>query len=101
MGVESRDCCVVARMVGIKTFINEFLAYEDLGKVRKNNDVFNSYTGQWKTTSSCDVVLVDRNVTLKGGVLTVSACKSYLFFVVRMSFYIYSLIVVTVRKLSS
>ncbi|XP_048733363.2 solute carrier family 28 member 3-like isoform X2 [Ostrea edulis] len=32
MGVESRDCCVVARMVGIKTFINEFLAYEDLGK---------------------------------------------------------------------
>lgn len=72
MGVESRDCCVVARMVGIKTFINEFLAYEDLGKVRKNNDVFDSYTGQWTMTASCDVFLVDRNETLKGGVLTVS-----------------------------
>ncbi|XP_061168893.1 solute carrier family 28 member 3-like [Saccostrea echinata] len=70
LGVEPRDCCVVARMVGIKTFINEFLAYEDLGKVIKNNEAFEAYDGQWTTTSSCDVFLTDRNQTLKGGILT-------------------------------
>ncbi|XP_022330339.2 solute carrier family 28 member 3-like isoform X2 [Crassostrea virginica] len=70
MGVESRDCCVVARMVGIKTFINEFLAYEDLGRVIQNNQVLASYEGTWTTTSSCDVFLVDRNLTLPGGILS-------------------------------
>ncbi|XP_065943683.1 solute carrier family 28 member 3 isoform X2 [Magallana gigas] len=70
MGIESRDCCVVARMVGIKTFINEFLAYEDLGKVIKNNQIFESYDGPWTRTSNCDVFLLDRNQTLTGGVIS-------------------------------
>lgn len=72
MGIESRDCCVVARMVGIKTFINEFLAYEDLGKVIKNNQIFESYDGPWTRTSNCDVFLLDRNQTLTGGIISVS-----------------------------
>lgn len=70
MGVDPSDCCVVARMVGIKTFINEFLAYEDLGKVIGNNRIFASYDGPWTRTSSCDVFLIDKNQTLTGGVIS-------------------------------
>ncbi|XP_071941628.1 solute carrier family 28 member 3-like [Antedon mediterranea] len=33
MGVEWNDCRLVAELIGIKTFINEFVAYERLGEI--------------------------------------------------------------------
>ena len=31
MGVPTVDCLSVAKLVGLKTFINEFIAYKELG----------------------------------------------------------------------
>lgn len=36
MGVEWSDCMDVAKLLGMKTFINEFVAYEELSKYIKN-----------------------------------------------------------------
>lgn len=36
MGVEWKDSFVVAELLGIKTFLNEFVAYERLGKLIAN-----------------------------------------------------------------
>lgn len=75
MGVAPEDCRIVARMVGIKTFINEFLAYEDLGKVRRNRVEFtrlvstNNIT-DWVTDGSSNLILSDVNITLVGGVIS-------------------------------
>ena len=36
MGVEWNDCMIVAKLVGVKTFINEFLAFNQLSILLKN-----------------------------------------------------------------
>ena len=36
MGVEYKDAFQVAEMLGVKTFLNEFIAYERLGIIIKN-----------------------------------------------------------------
>ena len=42
MGVESQDCRQIASLIGVKTFLNEFVAYDKLGKIIKNsNDYYN------------------------------------------------------------
>ena len=33
MGVETDDCRRVAELIGLKTFLNEFVAYDELGKL--------------------------------------------------------------------
>lgn len=43
MGTSIPDCRSVARLIGLKTFTNEFVAYDQLGKIIKNKEVFNSY----------------------------------------------------------
>ena len=80
MGVEPSDCRIVARMVGVKTFINEFLAYDDLGNVKANRlqfekYVFKSPNATWTVTSSGQIHLHETNVTLNGGIISV--CGSY------------------------
>ncbi|XP_076349349.1 putative transporter YutK [Tachypleus tridentatus] len=37
MGVEWEDCYLVARLVGIKTVVNEFVAYKELGDMKHQN----------------------------------------------------------------
>jgi pyrimidine nucleoside transport protein len=37
MGVEWKDCEDVARLIGVKTVVNEFIAYEQLGKLKLAN----------------------------------------------------------------
>ena len=39
MGVEIKDCEKVARLIGVKTFLNEFIAYRELGTLIKNGDL--------------------------------------------------------------
>ena len=34
MGVQASECEEVARLIGLKTIVNEFVAYEQLGKVK-------------------------------------------------------------------
>ncbi|KAK3608164.1 hypothetical protein CHS0354_034123 [Potamilus streckersoni] len=72
MGVEPEDCSVVARMVGVKTFVNEFIAYEDLGIVKRNREAFRNYNGTWRKDNSGNIILESVNRTLKGGVMSVS-----------------------------
>ena len=76
MGVEAQDCRIVGRMVGIKTFINEFIAYEDLGRVKSNRITYDSlksnYTRDlWTVDGSSNWILTEANVKLTGGVITV------------------------------
>lgn len=41
MGVEWKDCDVVAELLGIKTFLNEFVAYAKLSDFIKNRTTEN------------------------------------------------------------
>ncbi|XP_005089805.1 solute carrier family 28 member 3 [Aplysia californica] len=75
MGVVPDDCRVVARMLGVKVFVNEFLAFEDLGKVRSNNVALLNYTtvlpnATWSWTQTDDVILDMSGLVLKGGVMS-------------------------------
>ena len=38
MGVEWNDAFEVGKLLGIKTFLNEFIAYQDLAKLIKNRE---------------------------------------------------------------
>ncbi|XP_041367546.1 solute carrier family 28 member 3-like [Gigantopelta aegis] len=73
MGVDPVDCRRVAKLIGFKTFTNEFVAYIEMGKLLDNGKVFNNYTLGLNNTnwhlSDMDVVLDDWNVTLAGGYL--------------------------------
>ncbi len=39
MGVPSEDCESVARLLGLKTIVNEFAAYQRLGDMVANNQI--------------------------------------------------------------
>ena len=98
MGVELADCRIVARMTGVKTFVNEFIAYEDLGQVKRNRILYEQYqssgrSGAWSVDGASNWILTeeinasspwvvlslkgtqvfnDTNIVLKGGVISVS-----------------------------
>ena len=75
MGVDPVDCRRVAKLIGFKTFTNEFVAYIEMGKLLDNGKVFANYTMGTNNTnwhvSDMDIVLDDWNVTLAGGYLLV------------------------------
>ena len=76
MGVDSENCRKVAELIGIKTFLNEFIAYTTLGELVENRVKFEEYKGLYNTTDSWhfmedDIVLKYWNETLTGGVMTV------------------------------
>jgi hypothetical protein len=37
MGVQWQECEAVAKLIGLKTIVNEFVAYEQLGKLKSAN----------------------------------------------------------------
>jgi len=39
MGVEWQECEAVAQLIGLKTIVNEFVAYEQLGKLKSANQL--------------------------------------------------------------
>ncbi|KAH9524811.1 hypothetical protein Btru_027928 [Bulinus truncatus] len=47
MGTEPEDCRQVAELVGIKTFTNEFIAYQQLAVLIKNRKHYLDYVGQY------------------------------------------------------
>jgi len=71
MGVPSEDCRKVAELIGVKTFINEFVAFDELAGLIANTDTFNEYVdtgGPWIEDGD-DIFLVNTNTTLVDGVL--------------------------------
>ena len=70
MGVAVADCRKVAELIGIKIFINEYVAFTELGQIIDNTVIFNDYNGTYEETWS-GIYLVDTNTTLDGGVMEV------------------------------
>lgn len=70
MGVPTGDCGKVAGLIGVKVFVNEFVAFTELGVYIDNTDKFNRYTGNW-TMSNDDIFLIETNTTLVGGIMDV------------------------------
>ena len=55
---------------GYKTFTNEFIAYEQLGRLIENTEAFQNYNGSWVQIND-DIYLTQMNQTLFGGVMQV------------------------------
>lgn len=94
MGVVPNDCFIVARMVGVKTFINEFFAYADLGTVRKNRIELTKYLAANPNATimqniNGDVLIQGTNVTFSGGIISVSTSTRHtLFSIVNKALYL-------------
>ena len=75
MGVPYTDCRAVGELIGIKTFINEFVAYKALGVYIDNEKNFTWYIGQGgnHTMNGRDIHYEGNiNHTLFGGILQVT-----------------------------
>ena len=45
MGVPSEDCLKVAELIGVKTLLNEFVAFERLGIIMDDAEFYRSHNG--------------------------------------------------------
>lgn len=73
MGTTPSDCRSLGRLIGLKTFTNEFVAYDELSKIIKNKNTLQSYINtnhtDWFWTGD-DIILPQLNSTiLKYGIL--------------------------------
>ena len=56
MGVPFEDCLSVSKLLGLKTFINEFVAYKDLGDVINfRNEIFKNGTQEFYRNGSTPI----------------------------------------------
>lgn len=74
LGTSLSDVRKVAGMIGTKTFLNEFVAYAELGVYISNTQTYNEYlsdsTYNGTTTVNDDVIINYTGEVLKGGILT-------------------------------
>ncbi|XP_041366880.1 solute carrier family 28 member 3-like [Gigantopelta aegis] len=75
MGTYPQDCRRIAQLVGVKTFTNEFIAYQRLKDLLENKKLWLNYTQVYNSSSDWlwrdqDAFLVRTNVTLVGGFLS-------------------------------
>ena len=84
MGVEPGNCRQLGTLIGVKTFLNEFVAYDHLSKLIKNKVVLTEHVSLNGTFDYVgqDIVLQQYNGTttdmiLSNGVLTVSSLVVY------------------------
>ncbi|KAJ8320515.1 hypothetical protein KUTeg_002102 [Tegillarca granosa] len=76
MGTEIPDCRKVAELVGIKTFTNEFIAYDALSTLIHNKERFLNYTSQyndteaWKWDGDNMILTYWDNHVLVGGIIS-------------------------------
>lgn len=76
LGTSLSDVRKVAGLIGTKTFLNEFVAYAELGEFIKNTNTYNEYmrntTGLSNGTTYTreDIILNYTGDILKGGILT-------------------------------
>ena len=57
MGIPPGDCKIAGSLFGIKTFINEFVAYGDLGNVIKNRQIVEAFNGTWHHDIRGNIIL--------------------------------------------
>jgi pyrimidine nucleoside transport protein len=75
MGVNVDDCRKVAELIGTKTFLNEFVAYQDLSALINNRKAFDdhvAHNGTWYPHGD-DIILTTPNVNdtiLTNGIMT-------------------------------
>ncbi|GAB1607593.1 solute carrier family 28 member 3-like [Argonauta hians] len=74
MGIAKEDCMQVAEMIGIKTFLNEMIAFSKLHDFVQNRITFDNYTNYYNSSDSWsysgnDIFLHNENITLKGGIM--------------------------------
>lgn len=79
MGIDAADCRKVAELIGFKTFINEFVAYTELGTLIKNRKLLEAYDGPWKWVNG-DILLEKTGKTLLGGIISVSRSSEFFYF---------------------
>nr|AKN21617.1 slc28a-2 [Schmidtea mediterranea] len=86
IGIDYRDCFKVAELFGIKIFLNEFIAYQKLGTMINNKQIYDAVN--WSITTAeqmgDDLVLFGLNKTvLKNGIiLIVQLLLQHIFFAV-------------------
>ena len=74
MGVDPDDCRKVSQLIGVKTFLNEFVAYGELSVFINNKVSFDEHLNMNGTFryDGDDIILEGTNTTLTGGILQVS-----------------------------
>ena len=78
MGADIADCPKVAELVGVKTFVNEYLAYSQLGHLIANRAVWQEHVannGSYYYVGQ-DIVLNGTESTLVNGILSVRTVMS-------------------------
>ena len=91
IGVDIPDCRKVAELIGVKTFLTEFIAYAQLSGLIQNREALESHVamnGTWYWSGD-DVILINPGreyTTLVNGVITVhsSAYVSAVCFLARV-----------------
>ena len=77
MGIPTVDCRKVAELMGVKLFLNEFVAYTELSRYISNTKEFAQYTQLYNGTGikyiQDDIYLEYTNQTLIGGTIEVSS----------------------------
>lgn len=77
MGADVSDCRKVAELVGTKTFLNEFVAYSELGVFISNRKLLDEHVsrnGSWHWLDG-DIIMTSsgaNDTVLSGGVMSVS-----------------------------
>ncbi|CAF0781890.1 unnamed protein product [Brachionus calyciflorus] len=71
MGVNLEDCRAISKLIGIKVFVNEFVAYSHMGNMIKtrneliNNGTLNSYlNGTLILSPDTDILINDRSIAI-------------------------------------
>ncbi|OWF42578.1 solute carrier family 28 member 3-like [Mizuhopecten yessoensis] len=75
MGTDVADCRKIAELIGVKTFTNEFIAYQKLAVVISNGDALANYTSFFNNTAhwywnNGNVILNNTRQELVGGVIS-------------------------------
>ena len=82
MGIHIKDCSKVAQLIGIKTVINEFVAYESLSQLISNRKLLDQHimnNGSWNWSRE-DIVLSHLNgssTILENGIIEVNMSGFY------------------------
>lgn len=75
MGAAKDDCLQVAELLGLKTFLNEMIAYQKLSQFISNREIFENYTSYFNSSDSWtyienDIYLNHTQERLFGGFMT-------------------------------
>lgn len=80
MGVPQQDCRTVAELIGVKTFLNEFVAYTALSQLIDNTESYRDWETAYPNSTAVytgrDIYLPETNQTLVKGIIEVNNISS-------------------------